>query len=117
MTVSAGFKAQIRELFEGLGELRIRPMFGGAGVYLDDLFFALADDDVLYLKVDDETEARFRDAGSEVFVYATKAGERMALRYWRLPDTAFDDPEEAAEWGRLALSAASRAVAKKSCKT
>ena len=113
MAVSAGFKAQIRELFAGLGDVRIRPMFGGAGVYLDELFFALADDDVLYLKVDDETEARFREAGSEGFVYVTKEGERMSLRYWRIPDTAFDDPEEAADWARLALGAATRAAARK----
>ena len=113
MPVSAGFKEQIRELFGGLGEVRIRPMFGGAGVYLGDLFFAVADDDVLYLKVDDETEGRFREAGSEGFVYETKEGERMSLRYWRLPDTAFDDPDEAADWARLALGAATRAAARK----
>ncbi len=112
MAVSEGFKAQLRELFADLGEIRMRPMFGGVGVYRGELFFAVVDEDVVYLKADDETEDRFREAGSSVFVYRTKAGVEMSLRYWRLPDSAFDDPSEACDWAHLALAAAQRAIAR-----
>lgn len=34
-------------------------MFGGVGLYAGELFFALIDDDILYLKADDATPAAF----------------------------------------------------------
>lgn len=34
-------------------------MFGGVGLYAGELFFALIDDDILYLKADDTTRAAF----------------------------------------------------------
>jgi DNA transformation protein len=35
------------------------------------------------------------------------------MSYWRVPDSALDDPDEAAGWGRLALEAARRSAAAK----
>ena len=32
------------------------------------------------------------------------------MSYWRLPDAALDDPDEAARWGRLAVDAARRSA-------
>ena len=32
------------------------------------------------------------------------------MGYWRLPDSALDDPEEAAAWGRKALAVAKEAA-------
>ena len=40
-------------------------MFAGAGIYLDGVMFALATGDGgIYLKSDEDTEARFRSAGT-----------------------------------------------------
>ena len=50
-----------------LGPVRARAMFGGHGVYLDDLMFGLIAWDRLFLKVDDATIATFRDAGGAPF--------------------------------------------------
>ena len=41
-----------RELFAPLGEIRIKPMFGGAGIYLEDTFFALIYEYEIYIKAD-----------------------------------------------------------------
>ena len=41
-------------------------MFGGVGIYSADLFFAIVDEDTLYLKVD-RHPARFRGAGMGSF--------------------------------------------------
>ena len=35
------------------------------------------------------------------------------MGYWRLPDAALDDPEEAAAWGRKALAVAQAKKAEK----
>jgi DNA transformation protein len=99
----------IRDLFASLGAVRIRRMFGGQGIYADELMFALEAGGELYLKADDSTVPAFQAAGSSPFTYET-AGRRTQMSYWRLPDAALDDLDEAARWGRLALEAATRAA-------
>ena len=99
----------IRDLFAGLGSVRVRRMFGGQGIYLDDLMFALEAGGELYLKADARSAGAFEKAGSKQFVY-TKNGKPMPMSYWRLPDAALDDPDEASRWGRLAVEAARRAA-------
>jgi DNA transformation protein len=62
------------------------------------------------LKVDDALKAQLGAEGCGPFVWepqsGPRAGEKLDLGYWRLPDSALDDPEEAAVWGRKALSVA-----------
>jgi DNA transformation protein and related proteins len=109
MAVSEDYAAHVRELLSSLGEVRIKKMFGGAGVYAHDLMFGLIAGETLYLKVDDVTQEEFAAAGSEPFVFEMKGGASIAMRYWRLPDEAADDPQAAERWARLALDAALRA--------
>ena len=99
-----------------LGAIRIKSMFGGFGVYADDLFFAIIDDDVLYFKADDINRGRFIEEGCEIFRYPMKDGEMMELSYFQAPETAMDDQTELLEWARLGLDAALRARAKKAPK-
>ena len=87
-------------------------MFGGQGIYSGELMFALEIGGELYLKTDDGTVPAFRSAGSRPFVYE-KQGRKTEMSYWRLPDGALDDPDEAVRWGRLALQAAEHAAARK----
>ena len=54
----------IQDLFQELGTVRIRKMFGGQGIYLHDQMFGLVAADELYLKTDDETRPAFEAAGS-----------------------------------------------------
>ena len=109
MAVEPGQGEQVHELFGALGVLRTRRMFGGLGVYCDELFFALAADGLIYVKVDGETQDRFADAGSEPFTFPGADGEINVMSYWRLPETAYDEPDEAQAWGRLGVEAALRA--------
>lgn len=99
--------AAIEDLFAAVGPIRTRRMFSGYGVFRDDLCFALILRGEIYLKADAQTEARFRDAGSEPFTYERR-GKLVSVAFWRLPDAALDDVEVAGEWARLALQAAGR---------
>jgi DNA transformation protein len=111
VAVSPDLKNQLSDLFAELGPVRVRRMFGGAGVYAGDLMFAIAMEDGIFIKSGAETRAEFDAAGCEPFSYDTRAGRRVVTSYRRLPDAALDDPGEAARWGRLGLQAALAAAA------
>jgi DNA transformation protein len=108
-----GFADFVTELLEGLGPVRIRRMFGGAGVYAGDVMFGLIDDDVLYLKTDEALRAELADEGSVAWVYARAPGKWEETSYWRLPEAALDDPDDAVRWARKALAVAYAKAAEK----
>jgi DNA transformation protein len=99
----------LRDIFRGLGPVQIRRMFGGQGVYQGELMFALVASDELYLKVDDESIGFFRGLGSRPFAYETRDRRKSVMSYWLIPESALDDPDEAAELANMALAAARRA--------
>lgn len=100
----------LREIFEGLGAISIRRMFGGKGIYHQGLIIALVVDDELLLKADAQTVSAFIDAGSTQWSYdSRKSGKPVAMPYWSIPDDAFDDPEIMTDWARLAFAASLRA--------
>ncbi len=96
------------ELFASLGHARARRMFGGHGLYVDDLFIAIVAADRLYLKVDAESRPAFEAAGCAPFVYGAKS-RSISLGYFTAPDDAVDSPAAMQPWARLALEAALRA--------
>lgn len=102
--------AHAAELLSAAGPVRRRRMFGGHGLYVDDLFVAIVAFDRLYLKADAETEAAFAAAGGERFTYEAK-GRTAALNYWTPPAEALDSPAEMLPWVRRAQGAALRARA------
>jgi DNA transformation protein len=100
------------ELFAPLGAVRARRMFGGHGLYVDDLFVALIAFDRLYLKVDAATQPAFEAAGCEPFVYDGK-GKPITMGYWTVPADAMESPALMQPWARQAIAAALRARAPK----
>ena len=100
------------ELLQPLGAARSRRMFGGHGIYVDDLFVALIIYDRLYLKADAHSRAAFEAAGCEPFVY-DGAGKQVTVSYWSVPADAMESPALMQPWARLAIEAALRARAAK----
>lgn len=99
----------LEEELATMGHVVARRMFGGRGVFVDGLMFALIDDDVLYLKADDATRARFEAENLGPFEYARKDGKRTVMSYWRAPDRVLDEPDELRDWAAIAIAAARRA--------
>ena len=116
MANTPDFIAHVLDLLGHSGHVQVRPMFGGHGVYLDRLFVGIAIDDVLYLKSDAETAARFTALGLEPFRYA-RAGRPMAMGFHRAPAEALESVGSMREWVALAKGAALRAAAAKSSST
>ncbi len=98
----------IRDLFAGLGPVSIRRMFGGKGIYHQGQIVGLDIGDEVLLKADAASAPRFAAAGSRQWTYDGK-NRPVAMPYWSIPDSAMDDPDELAQWTRLAFEAALRA--------
>ncbi len=106
--------AWVEELLGGVGPVTLRRMFGAAGVYKDGLMFGIIDDEVLYLRTDEQTIEAFREAGAQPFTYRARDRGEVVTGYWSLPDTAADDADEAARWARAAIEAALRKASRPS---
>ncbi len=104
--------AGIEEMFEGLGPVSIRRMFGGKGIYHQGLIIAIDLRDEIMLKADDVSGTEFAAAGARQWVYENKKGTPVPMPYWTIPEEAFDDPDEMRKWVRLAFEAALRANSK-----
>lgn len=105
MAVSADYRAFVEDQIGRVVPVRSRRMFGGLGLYSEDLFFGVVDDDVLYFKVDDQTRPRYEAAGSAPF---NPMGSPMN-GYWRVPGTVLEDVAELTVWVNEAVEVAARA--------
>jgi DNA transformation protein len=105
MPVSPHFRDFVLEQLAPAGRVAPRAMFGGVGLYLDGLFFALIDDDTLYFKADESTRPRYERAGSRPFCPYPGEPDK-AMGYWQVPAEVLEDPDEVAAWAREALGVA-----------
>jgi len=111
-TTGDAFATYCVELLSALGSARARRMFGGHGLYIDDLFVGIVADEELFLKVDGQTREHFEAAGCRPFVYG-KADQTVAMSFWSAPEAATESPGQMLPWARLALAAALRSRAAK----
>jgi DNA transformation protein len=113
MAVSGSYQAYVLEQLSRVATgIRARRMFGGVGIYSNDLFFALLDDDALYLKTDATTRREFEAMGMGPFRPAGEHGEVMA--YHQLPEDILEDLEALPRWVDAALSVARQARTRRS---
>lgn len=98
----------LRELFAAIGPIQIRKFFGGQGIYADGIIIAVVVHGELMLKVDAQSEPEFEEAGSRPWTYARPGKAAVRMPYSTMPDDAFDDPDIAGRWARLAFEAARR---------
>lgn len=99
----------LRDIFAGLGQISIRKMFGGRGVYHQGTIFAIVIRGELMLKADADTGRQFAAAGCKQWTYTgSRHGKLVAMPYWSVPDSALDDPEDMTPWARIAYEAGLR---------
>lgn len=103
------FVNYLAEVFEHFGTIRSRKMFGGHGIYHNELMFGLVADDELYLKVDSESIGEFEARGLSAFNFEMKNGKVGKMSYHLAPEEIYDDPEQGTYWANLAYAAAVRA--------
>ncbi|TLZ21408.1 MAG: TfoX/Sxy family protein [Gammaproteobacteria bacterium] len=119
MPVSSDFLAYVLEQLAGLAGLSARRMFGGVGLYCEELFFGLIDNDTLYLRVNDDNRADYTARGMSAFrPYADRP--ELSMSYYEAPADVLEDPAQLVSWARrsvaVAMAAAKPARAAKTAK-
>ncbi len=100
-TKTAGIEAAA-ELETTLAPLGVtsRAMFGGHGLFKDDVMFAIVDSEGrLYLRADASTAMAFEAAGST---------QHARMPYWEVPEPIREDPVQLREWAATAAELAVR---------
>jgi len=80
VSVSSQLVAFLQDHLAELGDIRVKRMFGGAGVYCDGVMFGLIANDVLYLKSNDDGARAFEEEGCGPFTYEGKKASRCRCR-------------------------------------
>lgn len=84
-----------------MGPVSSRSMFGGHGIFLDGVMFAMVDSSgSCLLRADDASRPRFEAQGSQ---------RHARMPYWGIPDPVLSDDETLLEWAGQAIEAAIRA--------
>ena len=110
MTVSSDYLAYVLEQLAQLGGVSSRRMFGGAGLYCDEFFFALVSDDTLYLRVDDSNRADYSARGMAQFrPYADRP--HLSMNYFETPAEVLEDARQLVLWASRSVAVARRAAA------
>ncbi len=103
----------IEEMFAGLGQVTIKRMFGGKGVYHNGQIVAVVVRGEMLLKADAVSGPEFEAVRATQWTYARPDKAPIKMPYWSVPEAAYDDPDDMARWVKLAYEAALRTASEK----
>lgn len=105
----SAFADFVLEQMAGVSGVGKRAMFGGFGIYRDGLMFALVADEGLYFKANDHLSEDFIALGLLPFAYQSK-GKTVTLKYYRAPESVFEDSDQMRHWAEKAYRCALRSA-------
>ena len=101
----------VRDQLSGAGAVVSKRMFGGVGLYLDGLFFAIIENDTLRFKVDETNRADYEAQGMRPFKpYKNKD---HTMNYYEVPVDVLEDQPTLKEWAIKTLCVARAAKGNK----
>ena len=109
--VSPSYLDFVLEQLAGVRRMSHRRMFGGVGLYSDDVFFAIIDNDTLFFKVNDETRKRYEKDRMPVF--APIPGKPPMRGYYQVPPVVLEDADGLAGWANEAIAVGAAAPPKR----
>jgi DNA transformation protein len=101
-----GFLEFVLDQLAPLTGVRHRRMFGGVGLYQEDLFFAIIDEGRLYFKVDETTVGEFEKLGMPAF---RPTPDQVLKSYYEVPVDVLEDDAELCRWAKTAIDVQRRA--------
>ncbi|CDG21802.1 Protein sxy [Xenorhabdus poinarii G6] len=101
MFLSGARFAQLQQGVSSLGRLKKKSQFGGIGLLIDGILFAISSDGELYLRGNSHAEVLFKARGMEKFIYS-KRGIPVLLRYYRVNESLWQDQKQLFEYVNLA---------------
>lgn len=106
MSVSSEYKDFVIDVLSSFGDVQVRSMFGGGGVYHQGIMFGLIADETLFLKADDTNIPDFESEGMGPFLYEGKSGKPISMSYWQVPDYLYENSDEMKSWAEKAYNIA-----------
>jgi len=100
--VSPSYLDFVLEQLAGVRRVSHRRMFGGVGLYSDDVFFAVIDNDTMFFKVNDETRPRYERRKMPAF--APIPGKPPMRGYYQVPPGVLEDADELTKWANEAIA-------------
>ena len=94
------FKDFVLDQLQELDDIAACRMFGGYGLYQDEVFFGIIFRGRLYYKTDETTVVDYKKRKMRPF----RPNARQTLRnYYQVPVEIIEDRDQLAEWARLAI--------------
>jgi DNA transformation protein len=106
MTATKAYREYVQEHLALLVPLRVKNMFGEAGVYAEDLLFGMIVNDALYFRVDDTNRADYEALGIGPLIPHWKPDK--PLPYYEVPRAVIEDPDRLQAWANKAVAVAAR---------
>jgi DNA transformation protein len=96
MTADSGNSAEfLQNKLTKIGNIKIKKMFGGHGIFEEDKMFALIDSKgTVFFKTDDTNLSRFEEAGSV---------RHAKMPYYSVPEDVLNDDELLQEWAQVSI--------------
>jgi DNA transformation protein len=105
MVVKDEYLQWILEQLSVAGRISSRRMFGGIGLYRDEVFFAIISSDVLYFKVGEGNRADYETRGARQFrPFLDKP--HLSMSYFEVPADILEDADECSVWVQRAVAVA-----------
>ena len=103
MAVNEEYLKYIQDQLSEFGEVDIKRMFGGIGIFRDGLMFAKIGGDTFRLKVDESNKKQFEEKGMKPF-YSDK--KKKGMPYWEVPQDVLENRTELAKWAKQSFEIA-----------
>ena len=99
-SVDESFKDFVLDQLRELDGVEARRMFGGHGLYKDEIFFGIVHKGKLYFKVDESTVGEYRKRKMKPF----RPNPRQTLKsYYQVPLEILEDNEQLCDWAMKAI--------------
>jgi DNA transformation protein len=103
MAVNEQYLQYIQDQLSEFGQVEIKRMFGGIGIFKEGLMFAKIGGDTFRLKVDESNQQQFEDRGMKPFHSEKK---KKGMPYWEVPQDVLEDRTELAKWANQSFEIA-----------
>ena len=109
--VDKEFVQYVIDILSPYGAIKARSMFGGYGIYKDNIITAIIVNNELYFKVNDANINDYKNYGCQPFAYIANQ-KTIQMSYWRVPVNILEDSTLLGEWFNKAWQASLQAKKK-----
>jgi DNA transformation protein len=101
------FKDFVLDQLVGMDDVEARRMFGGFGLYQDEVFFGIVHKGKLFFKIDESTVGEYRKRKMKTF----RPNAKQTLKsYYQVPVEVVEDADELRQWAVKAVSCQTKKI-------